>query len=189
MAGYSVTVSSSLGALAKTMEKRAASDLARGVLRAAEYASGQIRREVAAWTSNTSTRKTGALARSFVPTLVKSDPRVIRAGSYSALPYARIHELGGVIRPRNARALAIPLTPQARRMSPRQFGNLVYIHRKPRLPILAQVIGKGRIKPQYVLKFQVRISAKHYIARAQKSAAPGIEKIINQTVARVMRGR
>ncbi len=181
-----IQVTSKLGALAKRVQRVQQVALTRAALKAAEHAAGQIRREVASWTSRTSTRKTGALARSFVGVLVKSGAEGIRAEAKSSLPYARIHDQGGIIRPKGGKYLTIPITPAARRRRARDFPGLVFIHKKPHLPVLA-LVSKGVVRPQYILRTSVRITAKHYIQKATDTSREACRKIIEDAVRQLLR--
>ncbi|MDD4310649.1 MAG: phage virion morphogenesis protein, partial [Candidatus Cloacimonetes bacterium] len=51
---------------------------------------------------------------------------VISAGGAN-VPYARIHHDGGIIKPKNAKYLAIPLTAQAKLYKPRQYPAKTFI--------------------------------------------------------------
>jgi hypothetical protein len=87
-----------------------------------------------------------------------------------AAAYAGIHERGGVITPRSARALAIPLTAEARRYSsPRDMRDLVLIKSPGRNPILARVVGQT-VEPQWVLVPSVTIPARHWLSRGGEAA-------------------
>jgi hypothetical protein len=112
-------------------------------------------------------RITGQLIRSFK---VGRSPRGVpidrvRAWLASGSPYARIHEEGGVIRPKRAQALAIPIGPARTKAgatkggyeSPRNHNDLEFIKRgHGRAPILARVT-KTRVTPMFVLVKSVTI--------------------------------
>jgi hypothetical protein len=149
-------------------------------LRAAQQVTGEIRREIAGWTSRTSTAKTGGLARSWSP-VFRTSGGVKEIGVFSDSPYARIHEHGGEITPKAARALTIPLTPTARRRSARDWKDLKLIHRPPFLPILATV-RKGKIQPQYVLKNRVFITPKRYLTKAGEKVEPDLKELAIRTI-------
>lgn len=180
-----VKVTSNVGGVAARFEKLWGPTLGAGVLKASEFASGEIRRQIAAWTSNTSARKTGALMRSFRPSL-KREGNQIAGGAFSTLPYARIHNDGGTIKPKRGRALAIPMNPQAERRPPRAWQGLILLHHPPHLPVLVRLIGgpgKGRegssrMQLMFVLKARVRIKPKHYIARATDIVQPVVREIV-----------
>lgn len=182
MIGMKVTTD--LAKVAAALEGRFGPELAQGILAASEVAAGSIRREIANWTSHTDHRKTGALMRSFVPAFKKADGMLV-AGAYSNLKYAAIHEDGGVIRAKK-RALTIPLTPEAERKRARAWGNKLFIvKRNGRPPFLAEKTAGG-IKPQYLLVPSVRITPKHYIAKAAKACQGQVNSIMEQAVEKAL---
>lgn len=85
------------------------------------------------------------------------------------IEYARIHQYGGWIRPRVAQALAIPLTQQAARYSPKTWpesmGKLFPVKKNGNYTLC---ISKGKRSPiveaQYVLKHAIYIPARPYLA-------------------------
>lgn len=79
---------------------------------------------------------------------------------------ARIHQDGGVIKPRNAKKLAIPLTKEARRAgSPRNFADKLFAKRsKKGNLILAAAAPNGQgVTAQYLLVDQVTIPARPFL--------------------------
>ena len=82
---------------------------------------------------------------------------VISAGS-ADVPYARIHHEGGVIRPKNAKYLAIPLTAQAKVYKPRDYPGETFIAKG----IIFLKEG-AQITPLYALKKQVTMPARPYM--------------------------
>lgn len=82
--------------------------------------------------------------------------------------YAPIQELGGEIRPVDAKALAIPIHPDAKGKSPRDFDDLVYIKRDGANPLLIREAGRGknRVDLMYVLVKRVKIPARPFIRPA-----------------------
>ena len=148
--------------------------------------------EVAAIHLDKSTRlilnrnSTGSLANSWNPVL--NGP--LSAGAYSDLPYAAIHETGGVIKPNRAKALAVPLTRGARNAgSPRNMGNLSFFPSfGGRSPLLVK-IGKGVAVPQYALMKSVTIPARNYISFAMTSSADEINEIIGRGVIDLFAGK
>ena len=127
---------------------------------------------------------TGSLANSWNPVL--NGP--LSAGAYSDLPYAAIHETGGVIKPTRAKALAIPLTKAAMNAgSPRNMSNLkmipgsVYGGGPPRL------WGGG--VTHYVLPKSVTIPGRGYISFAMTSSADEISEIIGRGVVDLFAGK
>lgn len=96
-----------------------------------------------------------------------------------AAAYARIHESGGDVLPRSARALAIPLTPEAETMhSPRQMAGLAFIPRRGATPSGHRLVGlladrvRGRLRPQWALVSGVTLPATHWFSRGAEEATP-----------------
>lgn len=124
-------------------------------------------------------RRTGNLARSVRHGVQRTADRVI--GSFGILKpgpaqrYAGIHITGGVIRPRTARMLAIPLPAVqtkagvSRYSSPRQVEGLFLIKSKAGNLLLVKRSGKG-ITPFFVLKSQVVIPQRDYFTPARTVA-------------------
>lgn len=98
--------------------------------------------------------KTGALIRS-IKYRLEGDQIVVSAGSKS-IPYARIHHEGGVIRPRIAKYLAIPLTKKAALYSAKDYPGETYIAK-------GVIFDKGENIPIYALKKEVIIPARPYM--------------------------
>lgn len=101
----------------------------------------------------------------------------VQAGGQRGIPYAAIQELGGEIRPKQSRYLAIPL--QAARTaagvgrfaSPRDVPGLFTFRSGAGNLIMAVKDGKGGLIPMFVLKARVRITGKHYLRDALIAAA------------------
>jgi phage gpG-like protein len=112
-------------------------------------------------------QKSGVLARAVI---VKS--YVGSGGKYNILvrtnnvPYARIHQFGGVIRPTRAKALAIPLTDKARKMgSPKNWPEgTLFKHKGEKSFTLCEKVGKkGKLVAHYVLLKSVKIPGRPYV--------------------------
>jgi hypothetical protein len=180
-------VTTNIARFAQGLEAKFGPRVGQALLAASEVVAGQIRREISAWTSNTEERKTGALARSFVGKMSKNESRQIVVGVYSRLPYARIHNLGGVIRAKGKK-LAIPLTQQARRRRASRFPGPMFLLKRPgRPPILMSLKGPGKRKhgpsnatPQYVLLSSVRIKPKYYLTKAADASTPVAREMVRK---------
>lgn len=102
----------------------------------------------------------------------------IRVSVGSGLAYARIHETGGSVRARNARALTIPINPIAARRPARswppektfilKFGANAYI-------VMREA---ARLVFLYVLKKQVQMPARRYVSNALADARPQFAPLI-----------
>ncbi len=99
--------------------------------------------------------------------------------------YAAIQELGGIIKPTKAKALAIPVHPEAVRWTekggePKDFPGLVMIKRKNGAPLLVRIKDKGkkqRFDIMFVLLKSVQIPARPYIRPAVYENKEKIMKI------------
>lgn len=89
---------------------------------------------------------------------IDGDAVVVSAGNAN-VPYATIHYEGGVIRPKNAQYLAIPITAQAKLHKPREYPGETFIAKGM---IFLKEEG-GVITPLYVLKKQVTMPARRYM--------------------------
>lgn len=138
-----------------------------------------IRTEVKRFADN----PTGALADSFVvvvgPNKQGTNP-LASVTIESTKVYAGIHEHGGVIRPKRAKALTIPLTPMARRLPARMWpkGKLF---RLPGTSVLVSKWGRG-VRPQFVLKRSVFIRPKRYVSKALHRSQPQLRNLLGLTV-------
>ena len=107
----------------------------------------------------------------------------LRAGGGAKdVRYARIHELGGVIRPVNAKYLAIPLpiartaAGVSRYASPRQVPvPLAFVQSLKGQPMLVESGGKNAGRPWYLLRKSVRMPARPYLAPALAQIQVGLE--------------
>ena len=123
----------------------------------------QIQRRIREGRIEPQTRKSGrtlysrgALFRS-IRYRTEGDAVILTAGDAS-VPYARIHHEGGIIHPRNAKYLAIPLTPKAKLSRPRDYPAPTFIAK-------GMIFEKtdGKPIPIYALKKQVEIPARPYM--------------------------
>lgn len=149
-----------------------------GVFAAAQHAAGEIRRVI----MSTFKGRTGGMARSFKETfLATKDGAAATAGALSDSVYAPIQDEGGTIRPRSVQNLAIPLPAAGVPVGkwPRHYakGELFRIKSKAGNMLLVKRDGKS-IKPMFVLKPQVQIHGKGYLATALERAQPGITEIL-----------
>lgn|SRR3990167_1928443 len=172
-------------------------DQYKAMVKASQVLAGEIRRSIKQWVSSsdaTNVRRSGQLARSFVPQIELRDVREIAAKVTSKEVYAGIHEDGGTIKSRG-KLLTIPLKRLPANYSARDVKNPVFIRSKKGNLLLAEQIGQGkkaRLDFKFVLKPQVTIKAKHYLARAEETALLPIQGVlqdqINLTVSGVNRG-
>lgn len=104
----------------------------------------------------------------------------------STLPYAALHNFGGTITPKQAKALALPATREARQAgSPRNFSRkLFFVPARSGNAIgwLAERIKKarkgekaGEIRRHYLLKASVTIPARRFMPTEQQFAPEGLK--------------
>ena len=142
---------------------------------------------------NSSGTSTGALAGSWEVAMVSAKPGSFTFGVFSDLPYARIHEAGGVIRPVRAKALAVPVTKKARRMGPREWPEdllqYVPVNRHPVIGLLA-LKGRGtrKGKAQYLLLKEANIKPTLYITKAREAAMPQVAKHLSKAMMKAVGG-
>lgn len=159
--------------------------LAGGVLDAAIYQEGILRRVVVRETRD----GTGRLPRSFKARMLSGSGRV-SAGVLSSLEYAAIQDVGGVIKPKTQKNLAIPLKRLPAGKWPRDFGDQLTLIRSRKGNLILAKIRRGRIDPYFVLKPSVRIPGKQYLAQAQDEGADGVaERLGNKVSAALVRSR
>lgn len=92
-----------------------------------------------------------------------------------AIRYARILEEGGTIRPVSARALAVPISDEARDSAgPRTMPGLFMIRRPGRPPLLAEKVGR-RILVHWVLLASVTIVGRQWLRAGMALARPDME--------------
>lgn len=110
--------------------------------------------------------QTGDLTRSLqiVQPASRIGDFVIGKWGSTDLGYARIHELGGTIRPKKSKFLAVPVTEAARKAgSPRNMTGLVYVQSVKGQPMLVEEFT-GKV--QYILKKLVTIPARPFLRPA-----------------------
>lgn len=118
---------------------------------------------------------TGQLARSWEVVVSVADGKVDGAVR-TDVPYARIHEEGGVIRPTSGSYLAIPLRPPiprgARGMMPRNDPTPMRAWRSRRGNLLLWDVAQTPPEPRYLLRREVTIPATHYIRIGVETSTP-----------------
>lgn len=115
-------------------------------------------------------QKSGRLRNSIGIRAVRVGPNDFRViVRTNKIPYARIHQYGGWIKPTKAAHLAIPLTKEARRVGPREWdakygekiGKLFPV-KKPNSFTLCTA-RRGKVTAQYSLKDEIYIPGRPYI--------------------------
>lgn len=99
----------------------------------------------------------GQLSRS-IKYRTEGDSVIISAGGQD-VPYARIQHEGGIIKPKNAKYLAIPITAKARLSYARNYDGETFIANG----MIFEKDEGGKIHPIYALKKQVIIPPRPYM--------------------------
>lgn len=102
-------------------------------------------------------------------------PFEVLIGSFG-IPYARIHEYGGTITPKEAKALAIPIDPRFKGRRAKNVENLFRLK-----DILYQKRGKGLIAA-FVLKKSVFIPPRPWLTPAFITRRKRVNEILNSIV-------
>ena len=115
----------------------------------------------------------------------------IRGPVGSNLAYAAIHERGGVITPKTARALTIPISPAAVRHRARDFAGAFIVKTMGKQAFIARKAGGARserIELLYVLKKSVTIRARRYVTNALQDANGQLDPVLNTAITAAIRG-
>lgn len=161
-----IDITKSVGAIVDRWAGKLTGSFAKEALRLANYAGG----EIAKYCISSFKRGTGQLARSFLPARMVESSGGTAAGALSDLPYAwLVTGTTKTITPKEKKNLAIPLTPKAKTLWPRDWakGYLACIQSKAGNLLL---IGghKSGVKgiPQYLLRPSVTITGKPVLEQA-----------------------
>lgn len=130
---------------------------------------------------------TGALARSWEIEIAVTS-RGAQGGVRSPLPYARIHNQGGIITPKRGRYLAIPIGRTPRGMQARHDPTPLAAWRSRAGNLILWSTGNGAPEPRYVLKESVRIPATHYLDIAIRSAQDDAIRALEDAVSAALSG-
>ena len=168
-------IESTLGKAAAVLDRKLRDAHMRNVVAAASLSVEAIRRQISAWSSNS----TGALARSFSYVLVKSRGGEVGANIVSSSRYAGIHETGGTVKAHGS-ALTIPISAEAKGKRARDFGNRLFIVRKEGSAVLAEKRGKNGIKVHFVLKKSAYITPKNYITKAADEVRDDVRDLLEE---------
>lgn len=159
-------------------------ELIAAMTRVGAILAGQIRREVAAFTSRSRGRKSGALARSWQPSPATKTGQGIEVTVSSDLPYARIHETGGTIRPRRRQWLTVPLQdyPHGTRITDARFqGGFFFRSRRGSL-LFGKRRARGGVEPLWSLRKQVTIPAQRYVTKALAGSRDRVRAEVVQAI-------
>ena len=127
-------------------------------------------------------KRKGRLRRSIVYTMLSDTSGVVG----SNIIYGRIHQFGGVIRPRTAKMLAIPLTAKARRLRPRQFRGLVCVGKYPRLWLVKKGVRETTAwRWHYILVLKVVMPQRRWLGVGREDEGQIKKIMIDKTLRRV----
>jgi len=91
--------------------------------------------------------------------------RVLRVGTN--LVYAALLQFGGVIRPKRARALTVPIAPEARGRRARDFSDTFILRRRSddaeTVGIIMQNLGGGKVRPLFALRTSVTVEPRPFL--------------------------
>ena len=157
---------------------------AKSMLPAAEMAAGAVRASI--FEAFPGSR--GGMARSYTATLLRPKDGHLRSGAVSDLVYARIQDEGGTITPKNAKALTIPISDQAKRLSERGIGarafpaELSLVWPKGRRTGMLVESMQDRTKLHYVLSKRVTLPGKNYLDDAAQHVAPLLVELFDVNI-------
>jgi hypothetical protein len=120
----------------------------------------------------------GGLAWSMEGWMISEDLAALGVPSNTpAARYAAILEFGGTITPKQARALAVPVSEEAKKSAgPRTMAGLQFIPREGKPPLLARVMRGGRLQVHWVLLASVTIPGRHWLALSAGNAKGAMER-------------
>ena len=155
--------------------REAPAAFARGLLAAAGAGAESVREDLVRGTLGLTMRNPGSgLAASLFGWMIDDSVPLAALGVPSDSPaarYAGILERGGTIRPRTGRALAIPVSEEARRCtSPRQMTGLWMLKRPGRPPLLVRSGARGALEVHWVLKTSVTIRGRRWMEAGVEGA-------------------
>jgi phage gpG-like protein len=140
--------------------------------------------------------RTGNLRRSIGSRIENNSVGIIGSGvrQGARMPYADIHETGGVIRAKAGKYLAIPLSAaqtkgRVARARPRDYDNtFVARSRSGNLIIFQRKLGSAA-KALFVLKKSVTIPARPYMTRTAENIADRVMDIMSRSISRQLEGQ
>ena len=145
----------------------------------------QIKRRINSNAVTPKTRKAGTTLvkrghlRNSIKYRVEGQSVIISAGG-PGVPYAKIHHTGGIIRPKHAQYLAIPLNPEAALYRPRDYPGKTFIAKG----IIFKQVDGGAPIAMWALKKQVEIPARKYMYLDSKD-----EGLVRGAVVKWMAGK
>lgn len=138
----------------------------------------------------------GTLKRGWTVGPLRMAPGVYEVDVFNLVPYAAIHEEGGVIRPKRVKALAVPnrnyrpIIKNGSPIAPREFDpgrNLLKFY--PAITpgrLRGYLVDKSTGELAYTLMASVTIKATGYISKAIETATPQITEMFGESVITAM---
>lgn len=109
-------------------------------------------------------QKTGILRNSInVATLNQGSGKYEFIAKVNNVKYARIHQFGGWIKPKNKKALAIPLTNESAKKTPKDYGKELFWRKSKKSGRVTGCVNRnGKVIALYILVGAVYIPARPY---------------------------
>jgi|GEM_PF-1293155 len=158
-------------------------------------AAGDLREAVKARVRADFKRHTGDLEKSVVASDVEVTAHSVSASVGSNLAYARIQELGGTIKPKRSRYLAIPLSAMltgrgvARGPARRVIANAGAFGYESTFFAKHILFGRtsdGAVRPLFALRGEVTLTGRHYFERTYDEKAPALQAALARVAERVL---
>jgi len=168
----------------KAMAARAPMALVAGLLTAVAVGAEEVRQKLVAGDLGLTVRhQASGIAASLQGWMIDPSLPMAAIGVPSNTPaaaYARIHEYGGTIVPKNAKMLAIPVSPEAKgRASPRDMEGLRLIRGRNVLMLARVLLKRGRMGPpvpevHWLLVPSVTLKPTHWLSAGVEASGPVI---------------
>ena len=185
---------SSVEALARDFVKKYGPGVTMGLLKAGQAMRPAIVKNVRTILNNHPEYSTGQLANSWEAGAVYfSGTDEASIDVFSPLPYAMIHDHGGTIYPKKAKALAIPNRdskffsgsnkdfPSPSLLTPDKHA-LLWLDKK------TGTLKDDKGQVAYFLKRSVKMPARNYVRYAVEEAGPEVEIVFREAIAEVIEG-
>lgn len=134
----------------------------------------------------------GTLKHGWTVGPLKVGEKAFKVDVFNRVPYAAIHETGGVIRPKRVKALAVPnrdyrpIIKNGSPIAPREFDPgrtlLKFYPAKTQGRLRGYLVDKNTGQLAYTLVTSVTIKATNYISKAIEEAAPHMAEILGDAV-------
>jgi len=127
--------------------------------------------------------RTGKFAQAWQALPVRFRGKDIQAGAFSSHPGAALQNFGGEVKPKNAKALTVPLDEQASKARARDFDLIPQIFKRETGGVIGRLVEKSDPeKARYLLVKKVKVPSTNYVTLALAEAEPEIVEQIDQGV-------